>query len=44
VLAAIRTARRLGPHARVVTLLCDRAERYFSTALFVRQDEKPKVP
>lgn len=32
--AALRTARRLGPTARVVTILCDRAERYYSTKLF----------
>jgi cysteine synthase A len=34
VVAALRLARRLGPEANVVTLLCDRAERYFSTPLF----------
>jgi cysteine synthase A len=34
VVAALRTARRLGPAARVVTILCDRAERYYSTRLF----------
>jgi len=34
VVAALRTARRLGPAARVVTILCDRAERYYSTKLF----------
>jgi cysteine synthase A len=34
VTAALRTAQQLGPRARVVTLLCDRAERYFSTRLF----------
>jgi len=34
VVAALELARELGPLARVVTLLCDRAERYFSTALF----------
>ena len=34
VAAAIRVARELPPQAVVVTLLCDRAERYFSTALF----------
>ena len=27
-------AREMGPGARVVTILCDRADRYFSTALF----------
>ena len=34
VLAALAIARELGPSARVVTVLCDRAERYFSTRLF----------
>lgn len=34
VAAALMLARELGPEARVVTLLCDRAERYFSTELF----------
>jgi len=34
VTAALQLARELGPHATVVTLLCDRAERYFSTPLF----------
>jgi len=34
VTAALHLARELGPERRVVTLLCDRAERYFSTALF----------
>ena len=34
VVAALRTARRLGPGAVVVTILCDRAERYYSTKLF----------
>jgi len=37
VTAALQVARELGPKATVVTLLCDRAERYFSTRLF----EKP---
>lgn len=32
--AALKVAGELGPSGRVVTLLCDRAERYFSTALF----------
>jgi cysteine synthase A len=32
--AALQTARELGPTARVVTILCDRAERYYSTNLF----------
>lgn len=35
VCAALETARRLGPAARVVTILCDRAERYYSTKLFM---------
>jgi cysteine synthase len=34
VAAALRIAQELGPQAQVVTLLCDRAERYFSTRLF----------
>ncbi len=34
VVAALRVARDLGPEARVVTILCDRAERYYSTRLF----------
>ncbi len=34
VLAALQTARELGPQSRVVTVLCDRAERYYSTKLF----------
>jgi cysteine synthase A len=34
VCAALEIAREMGPEARVVTLLCDRAERYFSTSLF----------
>jgi cysteine synthase A len=32
--AAIQLAQELGPERRVATLLCDRAERYFSTKLF----------
>ncbi|HYC70835.1 MAG TPA: cysteine synthase family protein [Opitutaceae bacterium] len=32
--AALGLARELGPNARVVTILCDRAERYYSTSLF----------
>ncbi|MBI2496875.1 MAG: cysteine synthase family protein [Opitutae bacterium] len=35
VCAALQTARKLGPAARVVTILCDRAERYYSTSLFM---------
>ena len=34
VAAALALAANLGPSARVVTLLCDRAERYVSTRLF----------
>ena len=34
VAAALRVARDLGPAARVATILCDRAERYYSTRLF----------
>lgn len=34
VAAALSVARELGPQARVVTMLCDRAERYFTTRLF----------
>lgn len=37
VAAALREACALGPDAIVVTLLCDRAERYFSTRLFESQ-------
>jgi cysteine synthase A len=32
--AALKVARDLRPGAKVVTILCDRAERYFSTPLF----------
>jgi cysteine synthase A len=32
--AALRTACDLPPTAKVVTILCDRAERYYSTKLF----------
>jgi cysteine synthase A len=37
VFAALSVAKKLAPGARVVTLLCDRAERYFSTQLFATQ-------
>lgn len=40
VAAALRLAGELGPDSTVVTLLCDRAERYFSTQLF--QDALPE--
>jgi len=36
VCAALALARELGPTARIVTILCDRAERYYSTSLFAR--------
>ncbi len=39
IVAALRVARELGPDANVVTILCDRAERYFSTELF--HDDSP---
>jgi cysteine synthase A len=38
VVAALRVAAELGPRATVVTILCDRAERYFSTSLFAGAD------
>jgi cysteine synthase A len=41
VFAALQAARDLGPAAKVVTLLCDRAERYFSTRLF---ELEPRMP
>jgi cysteine synthase A len=50
VVAALQTARELGPRATVVTLLCDRAERYFSTRLFASEVDtaaagaKPGLP
>lgn len=34
VVAAIRTAQEIGRKSKVVTVLCDRADRYFSTRLF----------
>lgn len=34
VAAALQVAQTMGPDARVVTVLCDRAERYYSTQLF----------
>jgi len=34
VIAALRTAAQMPPGSRVVTILCDRAERYYSTKLF----------
>ncbi len=41
--AAIRTAQALGPKSGVVTVLCDRAERYFSTRLFAGKPH-PRTP
>ena len=38
VAAALRVAREMGPNAIVTTVLCDRAERYFSTKLFDEPD------
>ncbi|MBI2928895.1 MAG: cysteine synthase family protein [Verrucomicrobia bacterium] len=37
VTAALHVAAELGPKSTVVTLLCDRAERYFSTRLFAAE-------
>lgn len=42
VVAALKTAATLPPDARVVTFLCDRAERYYSTRLF-QHAEPPAV-
>ena len=39
VTAALRVACALGHDARVVTILCDRAERYYSTKLFEAQPD-----
>ena len=44
VAAALRTARDLGPESRVVTILCDRAERYYSTKLFDHPPEATGEP
>ena len=41
VAAALRVARDLPRGATVVTLLCDRAERYFSTPLFAETGASP---
>jgi len=43
VAAAMSVARELGPGAAVVTILCDRAERYFSTALFAEHGKPDAV-
>jgi cysteine synthase A len=37
IVAALQLARELGKDATIVTLLCDRAERYFSTPLFAAE-------
>ncbi len=37
IVAALRLAAARGPDARVVTILCDRAERYYSTRLFAAE-------
>jgi cysteine synthase A len=41
VVAALRTAQKLGSGAQVVTILCDRAERYYSTKLFAETAASP---
>jgi len=38
VVAALRAAQAIGGQARVATVLCDRAERYYSTRLFAAPD------
>jgi cysteine synthase A len=40
VVAALRIAAEMGKEATIVTLLCDRAERYFSTPLFEPVESK----
>jgi cysteine synthase A len=40
VAAALDVASELAPRATVVTLLCDRAERYFSTRLFEKEESR----
>ncbi|HVT81504.1 MAG TPA: cysteine synthase family protein [Phycisphaerae bacterium] len=44
VAAALQLARELGPERTVVTLLPDRAERYFSTRLFAEPTKGTSVP
>lgn len=39
VAAAVRLAQQLGPGRTVVTMLCDRADRYFSTPLFAETEQ-----
>lgn len=43
VVAALRVAQESGPEATIVTLLSDRAERYFSTALFETEAQGKEV-
>ena len=43
VLGALMTARELGRDAAIVTILCDRAERYFSTPLFRDTENDPEL-
>ena len=40
VTAALRVAQEMGPSRNIVTILCDRAERYFSTRLFATEESK----
>jgi cysteine synthase A len=40
--AAIEASRRLPAGAAIVTVLCDRMERYFSTELFASWNEAPR--
>jgi len=40
VTAALRVAQEMGPSCNIVTILCDRAERYFSTRLFATEENK----
>ncbi len=44
VFAALTLAGKLPAGARVVTVLCDRAERYFSTRLFANADKTETIP
>lgn len=44
IMAALEVARDLGPQATVVTILCDRAERYFSTRLFGDETKTSRTP
>ena len=41
VAAAMRLAKKLGPGKRVVTILPDTGERYYSTELFEDENNKP---